>query len=119
LKISLIATVFLSIVSVPVFLTGEGTEEILEEMPAISGSLIHSHEELGEWAFRLMVGSGFIAVLILGMNYEPKGKNKSYYVMLALLLLATTVINLRTAYLGGLIRHQEEINFTPTPQPDH
>src|SRR5690606_22523283 len=62
LKISLIATVFLSIVSVPVFLTGDGTEEILEEMPAISGDLIHSHEELGEWAFRLMVGSGFIAV---------------------------------------------------------
>lgn len=112
LRLSLLLSVVLSLAGLGAYLTGEGAEEILEKLPSVEHELIEEHEEAAEWAFRFIIGTGFLSLLILAMKFSPAGKNRFYFGLLALLLLMSTIVSIRTGQLGGLIRHQEEISGT-------
>ena len=47
-QVGLVSLVLFAILTIPAFLTGEGAEEVLEELPGISNASIKDHEEIAE-----------------------------------------------------------------------
>lgn len=102
---------FASLTSVPVFLSGEPAEELVEERPGVSESDIHEHEEAGEFALVIALLTGVAAAGALATTLRPElagGRfEKPLTIATLILALAANASLLRTAHLGGLIRHEE------------
>lgn len=89
------------------FLTGEPAEDVLKTLPVFSKELVHEHEEAGELALIISMIAGAFA---MGTFFLSKKKPAlfSYGLVLTIILLAlSSIAFLRTAHLGGLIRHEE------------
>ena len=87
--------------------TGEGAEEVVENLPGVTEALIHDHEEAGEFAGVL---SMVLAVCAAGMIFVQRLKPqlmKMVHVVLIIVALMTFAAMARTALLGGQIRHTE------------
>ena len=86
--------------------TGEGAEEILEEM-GTSGKLIHEHEEMAEKFILVLYGTGIMALIALITSIKNYSKAIIFgYITLAL-AMATAVLSKNAATSGGEIRHTE------------
>ena len=94
-------------------LTGEGAEEIVEDLAGVSGSIIHEHEEAGELArwFGLAL-AGFSLFVLLARRRMTLVRRWGNQVTLALGILVTVLVGW-TAYLGGPIRHPEITGAAP------
>lgn len=87
--------------------TGEGAEELVEDMPNIGKQIIHEHEELAEkLAVLLYVLSG-LSLAGLYLNFKNHAKAK----LLSFLILGITTAGLflaqKVGTSGGEIRHTE------------
>lgn len=108
LKVVSIMFVLLSVSAVVIFNSGEGAEELIEDLPGISHDTIHEHEESAELSLWLLSLSGLAAALTFALRLSvEQTKHYKYFVLIALLPLAATFSSLNTAHLGGLIRHPE------------
>lgn len=87
-------------------MTGEGAEEIVEEL-GISHSIIHEHEEIAEGFMKILYGLGIFSIvgLILNKRKHAKANFISYLVLLFALFSAFLAKNVGTS--GGEIRHTE------------
>lgn len=111
-----IMLVLLSLSAIIVFNTGEGAEELVEDIAGISHDTIEEHEESGEISFWLLSISGLAAALVLALRVSLfHSKQFKLLILMALLLVATTLSSLYTAHLGGKIRHPET-SATPVPE---
>lgn len=106
-RVALLFIVFMALSVVPVFLTGEPTEEIIEDLPGVSKDFIEEHEDAAEAAFIGMEITGLLA--LTGLVYFRKAPNLPRYVPtgIVVLMISCMVLFTRTAYLGGHIRHSE------------
>jgi hypothetical protein len=97
-KVALFGIVIISLFTIPIFLSGEGAEEVVEHLPSISENQIEFHEKAATIAF--------IMVSLLAQRFHLSCLR--YLVLSALLL---TVISSGTliwvANEGGKIRHTE------------
>jgi hypothetical protein len=93
--------------AIPVYLTGEPAEEIVENLPGVDEAFIEQHEEAALVAFVdiLIVGVAALVSLILFGRSRPVPNWLSVIVLV--LSVTTFVLMVRTANLGGLIRHPE------------
>lgn len=92
--------------TIPVFLTGEGTEELVEHLPGVNESAIESHEEMAKISLIIIAASG--AVALAGLLLRQMASVHRILLWLALVLsLASFGTMAQTAHLGGLIRHAE------------
>ena len=95
------------------FLTGEPAEEVLEKLPGFSEILVHEHEEAGEAALIVSIVAGVSALAALYLA-KKKPQFAHYALMISLfLMLLTSLAFLKTAHLGGLIKHDEIRPPTP------
>ena len=97
-----------AIFTIPAFNTGEGAEEIVEEIGTkIDHHFIHEHEELAETFALLSYALGFISIVALWSNYTKK----SFSNLIAILVLAGSFVVVffaqKTGTSGGEIRHTE------------
>lgn len=94
--------------------TGEGAEELVEDLPNIGHQIIHEHEEIAEKFAILMYILGGFSVLGLVANYKKHPKFKVLAIIIATLGLITFVIGTKVGTTGGEIRHTEiRSNSTP------
>lgn len=115
IRLCALVFVILGLISIVVFNSGEGAEEIIEKTTDISHKVIHEHEEAGEFAFWLFSISGLAAALVLALRVSvTNSRHKMLLWIYGVLLLMTSVAALRTAHLGGEIRHPEMENTVPT-----
>jgi uncharacterized membrane protein len=87
--------------------TGEGAEELVENMPNIGGKIIHEHEEMAEkLAIALYV---LAATSLVGLYLNYKKSAKSVLVTFLALVIAVVAVFLaqQTGTTGGEIRHTE------------
>ena len=87
--------------------TGEGAEEIVEDMPTIGNQIIHEHEELAE---KFSILSYILAVFsIIGFYFERKNHSKSKLFSFLILIIAiiTVILSKSVGTSGGEIRHTE------------
>lgn len=108
----LIIFVLMALVAIPVFLTGEPAEEIVEHLPGVRESLIEEHEELAEvtiWLIGLLGLSSLIAFSFRAIN-----KNYKTLIMVTFIISLPVIgIMAKVANLGGKIRHSEIRGDTP------
>lgn len=106
-KISLAMYVLLSVISIPVYLSGEGAEETVEDLISGGHRVIHRHEELAETAIWVMYALGLISILNLYRIRRTKQMNSKMNAANFLLGLVTSVLFIIVGNLGGQIRHTE------------
>lgn len=96
-----------ALATIPAFFTGEGAEEVVEDMAGITKDIIHEHEETAETFAILSYILGASSLVGLWANL----KRKSFSVWLGYLIFAFGFIVLvfaqQTGATGGEIRHSE------------
>jgi uncharacterized membrane protein len=87
--------------------TGEGAEEIAEQLPGVTHQIIHEHEETAEKLMLVLYGLGAFSILGLVLNYKNHAKaNIGSYLVLILAIIAV-YFGKSTGTSGGEIRHTE------------
>jgi len=87
--------------------TGEGAEELVEDLPNIGKQIIHEHKEIAEKLAIVMYATGFLALLSLYMSIKKHKLAKTFsFITLGLALLAV-VFAKSVGTTGGEIRHTE------------
>ena len=97
--------------------TGEGAEELVENIPYIGHHIIHEHEEIAEKFALLMYATGLFSLLSLFASFKNKSWNKivAFCTLIAAIISVILAKNVGTS--GGEIRHTEirsTQNSTPT-----
>lgn len=112
-QLSLYLMVLAAILTAPVFLTGEGTEEMVENIPGINETMIEQHEDMAKIALIIICIGG--AVALIGLLFKKNAAlSKLVFVSVLFLSIASFGTMAQTAHLGGLIRHSELQNGTAT-----
>jgi uncharacterized membrane protein len=87
--------------------TGEGAEELVEDMPNIGKQIIHEHEELAEKLAVLLYVLAGLSLAGLYLNFKNNAKAK----LLSFLILGVATAGLflvqKVGTSGGEIRHTE------------
>jgi uncharacterized membrane protein len=104
--LSLYLLVASALFTVPVFLTGEGTEELVEETAGVTGSAIGKHESMAKISLIIIIITGVVALGGLLMRRKT-AIAKLFFAGALFFSLAGFGTMAQTAHLGGLIRHTE------------
>jgi len=115
--VSLGVFVLIALITIPVFLTGEGAEDVVKHIPGVTEAYIGRHEELAELTLVLMEILGVLSLTGLVL-LKLKGSIPAIIVILVLVmsLITATFVGI-TANLGGQIRHTEiRESAVPTPE---
>ena len=95
--------------------TGEGAEELVEDMPNIGKQIIHEHEELAEKLALLLYVLGAFSLLALFLNFKKNSKEKLVSFFVLGLATAGLFLIQKVGTSGGEIRHTEiRANATTT-----
>jgi hypothetical protein len=101
------AFILLALITVPVYLTGDGAEQVVKKLPGVTEGFIGRHEEIAGLSAVLIEILGIVCLAGLYFFRRsatiPKWFNA---LLLALAFSAAAVLGL-TANLGGQIRHTE------------
>lgn len=107
ITVALAFIILISLATIPVYLTGEPAEEVVEDMPGISEELIKEHEEQAEIAFILVeVAGGLALITLIARRYSDKLGQRLVILTLLVLIVSGGLIGW-TANLGGKIHHEE------------
>jgi len=105
-KTSYILILIAGIAALPVFFTGEGTEEAIENLPGVSESVIGRHEEVAKLAMISIAAAGLVALAAL-FSFRWQIAARLFKVVVVLLAITSGGLMAQTAHLGGQIRHTE------------
>lgn len=99
--------IFTALAAIAANYTGEGAEEVVENIAGISETLIHTHEEYAESFFILSLILG--AISLIGFVLELKKHKFAKYITILILLLAISdgILAKYVGTSGGEIRHSE------------
>lgn len=87
--------------------TGEGAEELVEDMPGIGWKIIHEHEELAEKMVLLLDVLGVLSLLGFYLQYKNNPKQKLVSYVILILSIASLFVIQKVGTSGGEIRHTE------------
>jgi uncharacterized membrane protein len=96
-----------SIFSFPSFATGEGAEELVENLPGVSENIIERHEELAEQFMGFVWAIILIGILALLSEWKMKKFTKWIYISLFVVSIFATYFAKQVGTSGGEIRHTE------------
>jgi len=89
------------------YLTGEGAEEAVEEIPGVVESLIKQHEDFAMFALVGLIVLGASSLLALYVTIKNSIYAKTIALITFFISIVSFVLVARTGYLGGQIRHTE------------
>lgn len=96
--------------------SGEGAEEIIENLKVASDSVMHNHEESAE-VFSWLIGlHALVCLFILFMQYRGKPIFKNVNILILVSSLIIMYFASDTGHTGGLIRHPEISDKTAIQQ---
>ncbi len=87
--------------------TGEGAEELVEDMPGIGWKIIHEHEELAEKMALLLDILGVLSLVGFYFQYKKNTKEKLVSYIILLIGIASLFVIQKVGTSGGEIRHTE------------
>lgn len=99
--------VFSAITAIAVFLTGEGAEEVVEDMSGISETLIHIHEEYAETFLILAIILGVLSILTFWLSIKNHKLTNYGFLLTLILSIGLIVVGKLAGTSGGEIRHPE------------
>lgn len=105
-KTSYILMLVAGVAAIPVFFTGEGTEEAIENLPGVTDAVIERHEEVAKLAMISIAAAGLVALTAL-YSYKKQLTARVFKITVLLLAITSGALMAQTAHLGGQIRHTE------------
>lgn len=114
--VALVLAVLASLAVLPVYFSGEGAEELVEDRPGVVHATIEEHEDAGKFALIALLATGVVAALALAIGRgETTGRGR--LLLLAVLVVGAwaSAVGFRTGHLGGLIRHPEIVSGAAAP----
>jgi len=118
-RVALATFVVVALAAIPVFLTGEPSEELVEDLAGTAEAAIESHEEAAVLA---LVAVELLGVLALAALLVFRKLGIPRWLVSAALVVAVVTVGLmaQTATLGGRIRHAElRAGTLPAEAPDN
>ncbi len=107
LNAGLIILFLMALVTIPVYLSGEGAEGVVEEL-GIDHNVIHEHEEAAELAVWFMDGLGLIALVSFFFTRNTiHGPGRLLSIITFVLGIVVLGLMSRVGSSGGEIRHSE------------
>ena len=106
-RAALVLFAVVGLASVPAYFSGEQAEDIVEHLPGVEHDRIEEHEDAGRFA---AIAAGVLALLAAALLWAFRAPRRlpGWAVGIALVLsLAVAAAMVRTATLGGEIRHEE------------
>jgi uncharacterized membrane protein len=87
--------------------TGEGAEEMVEDLPTVGKQIIHEHEEMAEKLAIALYILGGLSIVGLFLNF--KNHSKAILVTYLVLIIGAVAVFLgkETGTTGGEVRHTE------------
>lgn len=105
-KTSYIILIIAGVAALPVFFSGEGTEEAIEHVPGVSQAMIERHEEIAKLALISITVAGISALIAL-FSFRWFVAARVLKALVLLFAIASGGLMAQTAHLGGQIRHTE------------
>ena len=87
--------------------TGEGAEELVEDMPTVGKQIIHEHEEMAEKLAVVLYVLGIISLGGLILSYLKNAKTTMLYYVALFVAVVGVFFAQQTGTTGGEIRHTE------------
>jgi len=87
--------------------TGEGAEEVVEDMPNIGKQIIHEHEEMAEKLALVLYVLGVVSLLGLYTNIKKHSKAKLVSFLALFIAVVAVFLAQQVGTSGGEIRHTE------------
>ena len=87
--------------------TGDGAEEMVEDMPSIGKQIIHEHEELAEKFALVIYATGIFSVFSLFTSYKKNKFEKIGPYITVIFALIAALLATYVGNSGGEIRHTE------------
>lgn len=106
-RTGMFALVVIALITIPVYLTGEPAEEIVEHLPGFSEEILERHEWAALIAIFLTEIVGVVALVGL-LVYRPPKQMPGWFLptLLALCLIAVGWVGW-TSSVGGQVSHEE------------
>lgn len=92
--------------ALPVYFTGEGAEEIVEDLPGVSEGIIGKHEQFASISLTIILICAAMSLTALFL-YKSFSIAKIIKYVVLLFAFASAITMAQTAHLGGQIRHTE------------
>lgn len=108
-----------AVIAIPVFLTGEPSEDVVEGLAGVSEPMIEQHEDAGKIALIVSIVTGVAALIAMFFTIAKAeiGKLMVWITLVASVLAAGAMA--RAGNLGGQIRHSEiRADATATQQAE-
>lgn len=106
ISLSLYFMITAALFTLPVYFTGEGTEETVEKLPGVSEVLIEGHEEMAKTGLIIILIAGMVALVTLLIK-RTASLSRPFLILCVVLAFASFGVMVQTAHLGGQIRHSE------------
>jgi len=87
--------------------TGDGAEEMVEDMPNIGRQIIHEHEEMAEKLALVLYLLGVVSLVGLFLNIKNNAKEKMISFIGLTIAAVAIFLAQQTGTTGGEIRHTE------------
>ncbi|MDH5400037.1 MAG: hypothetical protein OEX02_17940 [Cyclobacteriaceae bacterium] len=99
--------ILMALLTIPVFSSGEGAEEVVEHIAGVSENIIEEHEHLAEKAIWLMGLLGIFSLLGIFANRNELTFANTVGLIILVISLITSGVFIQVGHLGGQIRHTE------------
>ena len=106
-KVALVTFILMAMITIPVFLSGEEAEEVVENITGISEDIIEEHEEFAEKAIWFMGLSGIFSLISLFAIIKKLSFARATTIVALISSLLTAGFFVRVGFLGGQIQHSE------------
>ena len=106
-KSALYLILFTAIMTIPAYLTGDGAEEVVMDMPGVTSKAIHAHEHFAYKFVWLFWGTSLLAVYGLFLTTKKKKYPQWLMPLIFILSLGSIAAGAWTNKLGGKISHPE------------
>lgn len=87
--------------------TGEGAEEMVEEMPSVGHKIIHEHEEMAEKLAIVLYILGLVSIVGLYTTIKNHSKAKLVSFLAVIIAIVGIYLGKETGTTGGEVRHTE------------
>ncbi len=96
-----------ALIAIPVYLTGEPSEEVVESLPGVQEVLIEQHEDFGKIGLIGGAITGLLALVSLVLTRTKSAYPLKTSIFLLMSGIVASGLLIQTAYLGGQVRHSE------------